>query len=211
MVMFKTPIDKDYLVNRWKEYEQWWSDRYIDENELDYHIDILPDGSENVTDVVRFLLYEIDECEPDNKNVSEFRLDFHYGTKGAEDTTLELFLAFDSVDHQVTLTAYIDDDPRWPDSIPSLNVSYSPKFGRKIRTGTSIAPVYIRFVERLFLQALSRMEFTPESPLDFDSVCQFAEKQAELDRRCEKIYEELGDCKHKVSQSWDDFTTKFDR
>ena len=54
MTMFKIPIDKDHLVNRWKEYEQWWSDRSMDENEPDCHIDILPDGSDNVTDVVRF-------------------------------------------------------------------------------------------------------------------------------------------------------------
>lgn len=210
MVMFKIPVDKDYLLNRWKEYEQSWCDRFDDEP--DYHIDLLPDGLHDVTDVVRFRFYDIEECEPDNKNVSEFRLDFQYGAKGAEDDALELFLTFDSVDHRVTVRVYIDDDPRFADSPASLIVSYSPKYGRKIRFGTSASPAHVRFVELLFTQALNRMEFTPEPPLDFDSVCKYAEKQAELDRRCEKIYAELGDCKHKVSEAWDnDFLTRFDR
>ena len=209
MVMFKIPIDKDSLVNRWKEYEQWWCDRFNDEP--DYHIDILPDGLHDAADAVRFRLMGVDECEPENKHKSEFKLDFCYGAV-AEDSGLELFFEFDSVDHRVTARAFMDEDYADEDSRPSLAVSYSPKYGKTLHVGLLVTLADVRFVELLFAQALSRMGFTPESPFDFDSVCEYVKKQEELDMRTKAIWEELSDWKHKVSATWDHrFTTKFDR
>lgn len=206
MVLFTIPVDKGDLINRWKAYEQWWYDRYANEDEPGYCIDLLPDGSAQESDVVRFELTLAEECKLDGHH--EFRLDFYCNNGG---DTLELFLTFNPIKQLVFVTVYIDDCPGYGDSVASLVVSYSPMYGRKIYYGTSVSPMHVQFVERLFVQILDRMGFIPDPPLDFDSVYAFAEKQTEIEKRCEKIWGELADSKHKVSEAWDDFVTQYDR
>jgi len=198
------PIDNDHLLNRWDDYVQSWCDKF----DTDHYISVKSDGAKDANDV-NFKLGEIDDDSNYNgEHTRIFKLGFYYGED--EDYYIELSFRFDSVDQKVVLMADIAD--HWSeDAGHSFVVSYSPKYGREIQLLSSISTMDIRFVELLFSGVLEAMGFVPNPSLDFDSVCAYAKKQVEFEKRCEKIWVELADCRNKVSEVWDDFITQYGR